>query len=315
MTLESEENVPCLQGQQILWIDVGTNFDYIEQAVETMKNKTKFHKEENILLHDALSIDILKKVKAVWPDAGTRKNLKEFIGCECDSVIHISTGAGFSFYECYTREFSAILIVCFATLVVLLGLSGGGVVDGIPVVVLLIAVFVVFIVIGSGIAVVGGLVAGVFIVGAFVVLTILGAIVLGVVGAVGDGLISGIGVVVLVGAIVVGVVVGVLSGVIRSVVGGVFTVAAAIVIAVALSVGGSVIGSVSKIAGVGVGIVAGVSVGFVVIFIVFLPLFLSFNGLNSDSGYFEAITRARHFTGIITINKRRGYKKLTERLR
>ena len=112
LTLESEENVPCLQGQQILWIDVGDNFDCIEKAVEKLKNMAKFPKEENILLHDDLSDDILTKVEAAWPDYRTRKNVKEYIGCECDSLIYISTGAGFTVLETYFRECLFVLMVC-----------------------------------------------------------------------------------------------------------------------------------------------------------------------------------------------------------
>ena len=260
LTLEFDENVPCLQGHQILWIDVGNNFDCIPNAVEMLKNKSKFPKEENILLHDDLSDDILTKVEEVWPDHRTRKNVKEFKGCECDSVIHVSTGAGISFevksYACVLNVF--VIFVLFRAVVHsgvtdCVGVAG---VDGSDWRLLAIEI-----VLASNVCLFLGAVVGVFV-------CFIGRVFGGV---------AAVGVIIMVVCYFIDV-------------GSAFGACGAIVITV---------GAVGYV----VGCVFGGGVGY----------FLA--GAVDLGDNEEAITRARYFTGIITVNKETGYKKLTEKLR
>ena len=265
---ENEENVPCLQGPPILWIDVGDNFHCISKAVEMLKNKSKYPKEENILLHDNLSDDIFTKVEAAWPSHGTRKNVKEFIGCECDSVIHISTGAGTSFVL-KSYENSLFVFVIFVLIVVLFRtVLQGGVADCVGV----------DGVVGSDWGLLVNEVVSGFCVGCFV-------------------------------GFVVGAATGISVCFFGHVGGGVFGVNVFVfVVYYLIDVSGSV--------GVGGAVVIVISaVGYF-----FGCAFGYFGGCFAagavDLGYNEeAITRARYFTGIITINKETGYKKLTEKLR
>ena len=84
----NEENIPCLQGDHPVWIDLGSDYDHLENAVKKLKSHTTMYpKSEVVLLYDdTLNDEILRKIKKAWGENWAMFNWKDYVGCECDAV-------------------------------------------------------------------------------------------------------------------------------------------------------------------------------------------------------------------------------------
>lgn len=91
-----EENIPCLQGDIPVWIDVGGNHDLLQDAVKKLKSyTTKFANEQIMLLYDgSLHKEIIRKIKEAWGVQSLMVKWEDYVGCECDAVVYISSGDG-----------------------------------------------------------------------------------------------------------------------------------------------------------------------------------------------------------------------------
>ena len=94
--LDIDEDIPCLQGEQPQWIDVKNMLELLGNSVTKLQSKTtKYPKKKVFLLYDdSLKDDTLKVIKEAWKESETILNWKEFIGCECDAVVYVSSGDG-----------------------------------------------------------------------------------------------------------------------------------------------------------------------------------------------------------------------------
>lgn len=262
LIIEEEKNIPCLQGDQPVWIDIGDNHDLIMDAVRRLKtDTTKYPKQETLLLHDdTVNENILKRIKEAWGEHLPMCNWRNYVGCESDAVVYVSNGDGAEVVRSGASAFSIIVGVALC-----LGVA-------------LSAVVLTPVAGDVAVACLGAVVAGVVV-----------AVVSGVVAVVGYG-----------GGVVYGIVVGIV-----------------VVIVVGVVVGAGF--GAGVVDGIGAGTVAGIGAGIgTTVFVVVTVLAPTYSA--AIAGYHEAISRARHFIGIITVNNDgkllgRSYKKLTDLLK
>ena len=87
-----------------MWIDIGSNHDDIGDAVRKLKSYTsKYPKEQVMLLYDeALDEVMIRKLRDSWDEGWTDQQVcretmfqwKDYIGCECDAVVYVTSGDG-----------------------------------------------------------------------------------------------------------------------------------------------------------------------------------------------------------------------------
>ena len=267
LNIDEERNIPCIQGDQPRWIDVGNTHYLIGNALKKLKSyTTKYSKDQTVLLYDdSLNDEMLTKINEAQ---GTLPmcNWREYVGCECDAVIYVSNGYG------YGDLVSLVVGVVFWLVAVVFDVGD------------VIGVAVVF-ALGVVGAIVSGVVGGGGVAGVAGSVIVTVAVVAGVgAGGVGGVVVGGIG-----GAIFGGVVGGFFGGVIGGVVG---------------SFLGANIGTVCAAFGGDVGMKVGVVGGCVGVIVgVFAAIVGDVAAVTAGkAGYHEATSRARCFIGIITVN-------------
>ena len=317
LNLHGEENFPCVQGEQPVWIDMGSNHDDIGDAVRKLKSYTsKYPKEQVMLLYDeALDEVMIRKLRDSWDEGWTDQQVcretmfqwKDYIGCECDAVVYVTSGDG-SFLP--GVRFWIFITACLGVV--------AGALNGAIVCAIIGAIFGAGNGISAGVGALVGASLGVFAGVPAVVSAAAGAA--SAVTAVAAGTV----------AADAGVAVGV-SAIFSAGVGGVAVAAGAgdvigavIGAAVGATLGAGICAS-PGFASVPVVIVAVISAilgaGFLAVFIP-AALNVIIAGITADvatiAGYHAAISRARYFTGIITVNKdgviRSSYRKLSSKL-